>query len=290
MERPICNGMSWKMFLILLCIAWFLPGCASHKEQSRLSPVPEIRPGILQGYLVAEALPNSLAFIPPPPSPSSTSFALDEDVSRCSQTLRGTARWKLAAEDAKLMFPQAAGTFSCALDAPITEEDTPQLYTLLRRTISDAGFATYTAKEHYMRNRPFVVNKEPTCCPDQEGYLMKNGSYPSGHAAIGWAWALILTEIAPDRADAILARGYAFGQSRVICNVHWESDVIEGRSVGAAVVARLHSDFAFCAAIEAAKNELAAVRAKGLKPVRDCEAEAEALAEYPALAPWPVNK
>jgi acid phosphatase (class A) len=121
------------------------------------------------------------------------------------------------------------------------------------------------------------VNKEPTCTLDEEEHLKKDGSYPSGHTAIGWAWALILSEIAPERADAILARGRAFGESRVICNVHWNSDVVEGRFVGAAAAARLHADPAFRAELEAAKAELAAVRAKGLKPTRDCRAEADAL-------------
>jgi acid phosphatase (class A) len=119
---------------------------------------------------------------------------------------------------------------------------------------------------------------------------MEDGSYPSGHTAIGWAWALILSEIAPEQTDAILARGRTFGQSRVICNVHRQSDVIEGRFMGSAVVSRLHAEPAFRAAIETAKAELAAVRAMGLKPQRDCEAEAEALAQYPPSAPWPANR
>ena len=48
--------------------------------------------------------------------------------------------------------------------------------------------------------------------------------------------------------------------------------------MGAAAVARLHADPAFRAELEAAKAELAALRAKGLKPTRDCQAEADALA------------
>jgi NADPH:quinone reductase-like Zn-dependent oxidoreductase len=47
--------------------------------------------------------------------------------------------------------------------------------------------------------------------------------------------------------------------------VHWESDVIEGRFIGAAAVARLHADATFLADLEAAKTELAAVRAHGLE-------------------------
>jgi len=134
------------------------------------------------------------------------------------------------------------------------------------------------------------VNKQPTCSPDYEKSMMKDGSYPSGHSAAGWAWALILSEIFPGRANAILARGRAFGQSRVICNVHWQSDVVEGRSIGAATVARLHADPLFRSDLDAARTELEAARSKGLKSVRDCKAEAEALTRYPPNAPWPANK
>ena len=49
--------------------------------------------------------------------------------------------------------------------------------------------------------------------------------------------------------------------------------------MGASTVARLHADPTFRADLEAAKTELAAVRAKGLKPQRDCAAEAAAMAK-----------
>lgn len=263
---------------VLACVA-LTTGCASSGRLSRPAAVPEIRPGILAGYLPPKELPNSLALIPPPPAAGSAALAQDEEVNRKSLALRGTPRWRLATEDANLMFPQVAGTFSCALNAPITEQDTPHLYMLLRRTRTDASLSTYAAKDHYRRTRPFAVNNEPTCTPDEEKDLMTNGSYPSGHTAIGWTWALILTEIAPEQTDAILARGRVFGESRLICNVHWQSDVIEGRFMGASTVARLHADAIFRADLEAAKAELAAVRAKGLKPLRDCTAEAEAMAK-----------
>jgi hypothetical protein len=58
------------------------------------------------------------------------------------------------------------------------------------------------------------------------------------------------------------------------------SDAVEGRFMGAAAVARLHADAAFRAELEAAKSELEAVRAKGLKPARECQAEADALGRH----------
>lgn len=76
----------------------------------------------------------------------------------------------------------------------------------------------------------------------------------------------------------ILARGRAFGESRVVCNVHWYSDVVAGRFMGAAAVARLHGDPIFLAEVEAAKAEFAALQAKGVGPARDCDLEEEVLA------------
>jgi len=273
MTRSTLPSMQW----LVACIAAAV-GCATFDPEAGPPAVPEIRPGILAGYLPPDALPNSLEFVPPPPAAGSTATALDEELNTRTFALQGTPRWRLAHEDANLMFPRAAGTFSCALDAPITEVETPRLYMLLRRTLADAGLSTYAVKNRYGRARPFMANKKTTCTPDEEEYLRKDGSYPSGHAAIGWAWALILSEIAPERSDAILARGRAFGQSRMVCNVHWQSDVVEGQLVGSAAVARLHADPAFRADLKAATSEVAEVRSRSLEPTRDCRAEAEALA------------
>ena len=87
----------------------------------------------------------------------------------------------------------------------------------------------------------------------------------------------MLAEIAPERTDALIARGLAFGQSRVICGVHWQSDVEAGRTMGAAAVARLHANEVFRAQLAAAKGEVQSARAAGKKPALDCKAEAAAL-------------
>ncbi|MBV8271022.1 MAG: phosphatase PAP2 family protein [Cupriavidus sp.] len=263
--------------------AVLLAACAANLP-GQSAKVPELRPGVPAGYLAPEARPDSLALLPQPPTAESAAFALDKDTAKLAQTQwakPGSARWKQAQLDADLSFPAAAGTFSCALKAPISEAQTPRLYKLLQRTMVDAGLATYRAKNRYNRTRPFVFTNTSSCTPDDEAKLAKDGSYPSGHSAAGWAWALVLTEIVPDRTDAILARGRAFGQSRIACNVHWQSDVNEGRMVAAATVARLHGDPVFEADLAAARDELAKVRAQGLPPTRDCAAEAAALATNP---------
>ncbi|HTF21483.1 MAG TPA: phosphatase PAP2 family protein, partial [Chryseolinea sp.] len=129
------------------------------------------------------------------------------------------------------------------------------------RVLTDAALSTYTAKNHYKRKRPFMENNTPTCTPADEEQLRKDGSYPSGHTAIGWAWALVFTEVFPAKTNAILKRGYEFGESRVICNVHWHSDVVMGRVMGAAAVARLHGNATFQRDLAAVKNEVAKLTA-----------------------------
>jgi acid phosphatase (class A) len=111
------------------------------------------------------------------------------------------------------------------------------------------------------------------------------GSYPSGHTSIGWNWALTLTEIAPDHADAILQRGRAFGQSRGICGAHWKSDIESGRIIGAATFAKLHASPVFMAQMAAARAEVSKARSRGAAPSGNCAAEAAALATSSLLAP-----
>jgi acid phosphatase (class A) len=170
------------------------------------------------------------------------------------------SRKEQAAIDAVLHFPDALDSFNGILEVPVSEEQTPHLYMILRRSLADAGLSTYNAKNHYARERPFMVNGLPTCTPEDEEALRKDGSYPSGHTAIGWAWALILAEIFPENAEQILIRGREFGISRNVCNVHWYSDVVAGRVCGAAAVAKLHSSEVFLADMAAARKEVEALR------------------------------
>ncbi len=253
------------------CSSVDVPPGSSHADLESKGPPP--------GYLAKGEHPESLALLPPPPAPESVAFALDEQLNRQTFELRDTPRWQLAAQDAMTRFPDAAGTFSCALGVPINQQDTPSAYLILRRSAVDVGMSVRRVKKHYQRQRPFIVNEQPVCTPTAIRYLKKDGSYPSGHTAAGWAWALIFAEIAPDKADAILARGWEFGQSRAICNVHWQSDVTQGRVIGATLVARLHANDEFRADLANAREEIAAVRARGLPPDRDCAAEAKALAK-----------
>ena len=274
--------LSPSLRCLAACLAVAVLSACSTSPPTPVAPtdaatIGEVRPGLLKGYLDRTVLPNSLALVPPPPDAGSPAFAADEAAYRVTRPLLKGPRGVLAANDARLTFPAVTEAFSCAAGLDITERATPHLYTLIRRTLVDAGLATYSAKEHYQRKRPFVQFKDASCTPEEDARLAKDGSYPSGHGALGWAWGLVLAELMPERADALIQRGYAFGQSRVICGVHWQSDVDAGRVVGAAAVARVHSDPVFQAQMHSAAGEIPAARAAGLGSTSDCAAEATAL-------------
>ena len=87
--------------------------------------------------------------------------------------------------------------------------------------------------------------------------MKTNASYPSGHAMVGWSWGLILSELAPASADSLMAAGKAVGDSRVICGVHFQSDIEAGRTLASAMVARLHGEPEFQRDLATARRELA---------------------------------
>lgn len=197
--------------------------------------------------------PNSLLILPEAPLPNDAVFSYDFSQYLCGKLQRKEERGAQAAQDAKLDIDNVLANFSPCMGVTLTRTNSPVLAHLLAGLLNCE--ATTTAKKHYMRVRPFVLFNEPSLTPEDESYLVSDGSYPSGHAAYGWAVALILTEINPARQNEILKYGYEFGQSRVICGVHFQSDVDAGRIMGAAMVARLHADKNFMKQLCKAKKE-----------------------------------
>ncbi|MDE7414441.1 MAG: phosphatase PAP2 family protein [Muribaculaceae bacterium] len=211
-------------------------------------------------FLYLEDAPSSVEILMTPPDTTSMRFAYDREQYEWGKTLRDTERGRQAISDANLDWNTdwANDAFGEAFGSPITMKENPELYKLIYNMEEDAGgLATYEAKNHYRRTRPFVYWNEHTSTPKDEAALARNGSYPSGHTSIGWATALVLAEINPARATEILKRGFEFGQSRVIVGAHYQSDVDAGRVVGAGIVSILHTNKDFQKQLAKAKKEFA---------------------------------
>ncbi|WP_370519925.1 phosphatase PAP2 family protein [Bordetella sp. 15P40C-2] len=193
-------------------------------------------------------------------------FLADEAEYKAGHVLRDPERTALAAQDAD--YKNFGSAFSEAFGMEISASHTPVLFALMNRILHDShDYAMRSAKNHYMRVRPFVIYKDATCTPERDSKMAKTGSYPSGHASFGWAAALVLAEINPERETQILRRGLSFGDSRVVCGAHWRSDVDNGRIMGAAVVAALHANPQFMQALNAAKKEFIELDDRGSQAI-----------------------
>jgi acid phosphatase (class A) len=87
-------------------------------------------------------------------------------------------------------------------------------------------------KRAFQRARPYQTdpNLHPVC-PIKAAH----DSYPSGHALTGYLEAFTLIEIVPERRTEILQRADEFAHNRLVCGVHYPTDIEASRRVAYAV-------------------------------------------------------
>lgn len=228
-------------------------------------------------YLVPGAF-DILAVLPAAPHSGDARDQADREIFRSTRALAGTARWDLAINDVKLTPADMMRDFSCAAGVVLTPDTVPHVMSLIGKAAADTADASRIAKDHYQRKRPYQVDSGPVCQPPAE--LRGSPDYPSGHTTLGWTWAMILAELMPDRATAILARGRAYGESRIVCGVHNQSAVDAGRTTASATLAVIRANPAFQADLESARRELADLRDRPVgPPPATCAAEARLVAQ-----------
>ncbi len=196
-----------------------------------------------------------------PKQPPRNSFAQAADVEEILETraLLTTARGDAARADDAYLPREVAPRFSAVLGATLDDKSAPHLMHLMQLVTNDARWLMEPIKKSVDeggRQRPFVDYPTLQKCPIAYATLAQTGSYPSGHAALGWLWGSILAEIVPDQADALLARGIDFGDSRVVCGFHYPSDVIAGRLAAAALLDRLHTNKRFNHDVDEVRTEV----------------------------------
>ena len=216
------------------------------------------RSTISDAYFKLEELPDGSKYLPEPPSNVSAIFATDmsayiEGVEK--RTDKTTDEGQIALNDVDDSATYFLKIFSQVVGKTLSESSTPQLAKLFKTIYPSAEDATKSCKAYYKRLRPYVQLNESTAYTPDEEKLRSNGSYPSGHACAAWLYALVMSEIAPDYQEEILARAFQYGNGRVITGYHWQSDVDMGRLSGAAAYARMHTNHDFLEQLERAQKE-----------------------------------
>lgn len=247
------------------------------------TPAPASAPVRRVGYLSPGTAPDILRVLSPPPTDGDSRDAADLEVFRNTRRLQGTPRWIIAQRDNAVGTPALLQAFSCSLDTTITPAEAPALMKLLGQAAVDAGAASTSGKNTWRRKRPFEREKGPVClAPDEVERLARvSPDYPSGHATAAWMAGRLLSEVAPDKATAILERARMFGESRVVCGLHHVTAVEAGRTTAEGVLAALHGVAAFRSDLDAAREEMTRLRAQAKPAPQTCAADAAALAERP---------
>jgi acid phosphatase (class A) len=232
------------------------------------------------GAYLAPGVYDARKVLPPPPAPGSVAAEQDRAIFLATRKLKDSPRWSLARRDADEA--RVASAFSCALGVTPTRHTTPRLAAMLQRVSRDVRSAVDAPKRLYDRKRPYQTEGGPICA--RSGMIVAmTPDYPSGHATWGWTVGMILAKAQPERADAVLARAKAFGESRVVCGVHNASSVEAGRLNAAALIDALSASPAFEADVAAVGRELDAARAAGPAPdPARCTAETAVLAQPPS--------
>jgi len=248
--------------LITACAAAVLASCAAAPSSAPGSDPAQAPTGAMRapggqtrGYLAATAL-SGKDILSPPPAAGSAYDQADRANYDATRALEGSPRWTLAQQDNDLWNGGALKRFSCAMGREVNAKQTPATWKLLHKIELDARTVGTPAKNFFDRKRPALGNDKPICVP-REKWLETNASYPSGHSMVAWSWALVLAEAVPEKADALLRLGVESGESRVICGVHYPSDVEAGRTLGAGMLARMRAEPAFQKDLAGMKKELA---------------------------------
>lgn len=208
----------------------------------------------LPGYLAGQEV-DFHTVLGPPPVPDSPWDQADEGLVEALQAVDDT-RWHTAELDQKDLYPR----FTQAFGKPIDHQTSPALVALLDRAIGDANTTAGAAKDYFHRPRPFQRLQLQRVCeksapPKPETNPTSGDGYPSGHSVRGWTVAMILARVAPERAEAVMKRAEVYQESRLVCGMHFPSDVEAGHDVASAVVARLDSSPAFQADLARARKE-----------------------------------
>lgn len=213
-------------------------------------------------YIPQDKLPDVVQILPAPPQDPSADF--DYDILRYmwgKQQRKDSLRLAMAVRDAIWNLDTTIVILSEPFGLKISKADTPAIYNVLSRGVTTIEGIRVKPKAHYFRIRPFAYFQEPSIFPQDDDWLAKEGSYPSGHTIRAWACAMVMAQINPAAAEAVFARAWESGVSRVISGCHWQSDVDASRPVASIGYSKLQTSQEFLIDMALAQAEFERIMA-----------------------------
>jgi len=213
------------------------------------APTPKPKP--VAAFLSADDLDAS-RFVPPPPAEGSR--IARAEIVELHAIEAGRSRAALARARADDVTKDAS-IFAAAMGPGFDLKALPATAKLMSEVRNEEKVAADQAKAHFARKRPWIVDPSFKSCSKDDEPL---SSYPSGHATMGFSMAVVLADLAPERAPALLARAADYANSRLVCGMHFRADIVAGQVLGTEVAGDLLRNPRFRADRDAAEAELQA--------------------------------
>lgn len=191
-----------------------------------------------------------------PPAPADGSAEQQKEMAELKsiQSAMTQADWDAALTDEKA---ENVTAFAATLGSWFDLKKLPKTAALFEELRAEEKAAAKTAKNHFLRHRPWVLDPSLKTCTREDA---PQSSYPSGHSTVGFSAAVVLAHMMPDMADKIMARAKNYAEHRLVCGVHYRSDIVAGQVLGTMLAEELLANPTFKAQFDAAKAEVAAAR------------------------------
>jgi acid phosphatase (class A) len=200
-------------------------------------------------YYIDAAVLQLPALIPGPPAPGSAANQAElAELHRIEATRTAAQVAAAKADEAE----EDMFAYKTVLGPGFNPDALPVTAELGVHVKNEQSVAGGVLKAVFSRARPYQTDKtlHPVCALTEAP-----NSYPSGHALTGYLEGLTLAEIVPEKRTEILARADDYAHNRLVCGVHYPSDLEASRRVAYVV-------FGYMMATPKFQHDLAAAKAE----------------------------
>lgn len=200
---------------------------------------------------LAPGQPDFVALLPAPPAPGSAEEIADLNTVRSVVKSRSPQEINTAKRDEDLSYE----IFADAIGPNFQLDSLPKTKALLKNVKKSVADPLDAAKEHWKRLRPYQLDTNIMVPKPEPSF-----GYPSGHSTHGTINALVLSELFPQKRDAIMDIGRKLGWDRVVLGKHYPTDIFAGRVFGQAIMREMLKNLDFQRDLAEAKKEVAALK------------------------------
>jgi len=208
-------------------------------------------------YLSDAQIHAVMAALPAPSAPGSAEDQADRATTDRAFAARSEADFAQAQREEKFN----AFDFAPVIGDGFRADRLPHVAALFKEAEHETKEAVDLSKNGWRRPRPCPPASDCAAHPEQAA--KKSFGYPSGHSSRATVDAILLSQLFPQDADALMQHARDIGWRRVVKGVHTPQDIYAGREFGQALATDMLASSTMQHDLAAAREEL---RAAGLAP------------------------